>query len=143
MPGTGAWTDAHREFYRYINLTTQQLDGLLLPESFSARGYVQLLESFVARAVEFRATEEAARQVPSLAEEARTSLALEYLAAKVFTALAWPVTPELAQRVWDWLGLPAQPVREADWSFLPSGTRCVSPAPDLATAALASAGARS
>ncbi|MDF3142359.1 MULTISPECIES: class I tRNA ligase family protein [unclassified Streptomyces] len=143
VPGTGAWTDAHREFYRYLNLTTQQLDGLLLPESFSARGYVRLLESFVARAAEFRATEEALRRVPSLAEEARTSLALEYLAAKVFAALAWPVVPELAQRVWDWLGLPAQPVREADWSFLPSGTRYVSAAPDLGAAAAPAAGERS
>ncbi|MEU7635291.1 class I tRNA ligase family protein [Streptomyces sp. NPDC059101] len=141
VPGTGAWTDAHREFYRYLNLTTRQLDGLLLPESFSARGYVQLLESFVARAAEFRATEEALRRLPSLAEEARTSLALEYLAAKVFAALAWPVTPELSQQVWDWLSLPAQPVREADWSFLPSGTRCASSAP--ATAAVPAANERS
>jgi methionyl-tRNA synthetase len=129
VPGTGAWTDAHREFYRSVNLTTRQLDGLLLPESFGARGYVQLLESFVARAIEFRATEEALRQVPSLAEEGRTSLAMEYLAAKAFAALAWPITPELAQGVWDWLGLPGHPVREADWSFLPSGTVCASPAP--------------
>ncbi len=143
VPGTGAWTDAHREFYRYLNLTTQQLDGLLLPESFSARGYVRLLESFVARCAEFRATEEGLRRVPSLAEEARTSLALEYLAAKVFAALAWPVVPELSQRVWDWLGLPAQPVREADWSFLPSGTRYVSAAPDLGAAAAPAADGRS
>ena len=132
VPGTGAWTDGHREFYRNLNLTTQQLDGLLLPESFSARGYVRLLESFVARCAEFRATEQAVRLVPSLPEEARTSLALEYLAAKAFAALAWPVTPELAQRVWDWLGLPGQPVREAEWTFLPAGTRCASPAPGLA-----------
>lgn len=134
VPGTGAWTDAHREFYRYLNLATRQLDGLLLPESFSARGYIDLLDSVVTRSAEFRATEEALREVPSLAEEARTSLALEYLAAKTFAALAWPVTPELAQRVWDWLGLPGNPVREADWSFLPSGTRCLSPAPGLAAA---------
>ncbi|MFJ3613288.1 class I tRNA ligase family protein [Streptomyces hydrogenans] len=129
VPGTGAWTDAHREFYRYLNLTTRQLDGLVLPEAFSARGYVDLLESFVRRCAEFRATEEVARRVPSLAEEARTSLALEYLAAKVFAALAWPVTPGLAERAWEWLGLPGTPVREADWSFLPSGTRCTAPAP--------------
>ncbi|MGW4158340.1 class I tRNA ligase family protein [Streptomyces sp. NPDC004788] len=132
VPGTGAWTDAHREFYRYLNLATRQLDGLLLPEAFSARGYVDLLESVVTRSAEFRATEEALREVPSLAEEARTSLALDYLAAKAFAALAWPVTPELAQRVWDWLGLPGHPVREAEWSFLPSGTTCGSPAPGLA-----------
>ncbi|MEU7560404.1 class I tRNA ligase family protein [Streptomyces eurythermus] len=135
VPGTGAWTDAHREFYRYLNLATRQLDGLLLPESFSARGYVAQLESFVTRCAEFRATEEAVRGVASLAEEARTSLALEYLAAKVFAALAWPVMPELAQRTWDWLGLPAQPVREADWTFLPAGSRVVPGAPGTTAAA--------
>ncbi|MFF6884009.1 class I tRNA ligase family protein [Streptomyces sp. NPDC012421] len=143
VPGTGAWTDAHREFYRYLNLTTRQLDGLVLPEAFSARGYVDLLDSFVKRCAEFRATEEVARRVPSLAEEARTSLALEYLAAKVFAALAWPVTPGLAERVWTWLGLPGEPVREADWSFLPSGTRCAAPAPARATAAVPAASGRS
>jgi methionyl-tRNA synthetase len=142
VPGTGAWTDAHREFYRYLNLTTRQLDGVLLPESFSARGYVRLLESFVARCAEFRVTEKALRQVPSLAEESRTSLALEYLSAKVFAALSWPIMPELSQRVWDWLGLPANPVREADWSFLPSGTRLASPVPGLAPAVASVPGGR-
>ncbi|AWL33777.1 MULTISPECIES: class I tRNA ligase family protein [Streptomyces] len=134
VPGTGAWTDVHREFYRYLNLATRQLDGLLLPESFSARSYVDQLESFVTRCAEFRAAEQALRATPSLAEEARTSLALEYLAAKVFAALAWPITPGLAQRVWEWLGLPGEPVREADWTFLPSGTRCAAPAPAPAAA---------
>ncbi|WP_282692522.1 class I tRNA ligase family protein [Streptomyces sp. CC208A] len=143
VPGTGAWTDAHREFYRCLNLTTRQLDGLVLPEAFSARGYVDLLESFVKRCAEFRATEETAREVPSLAEEARTSLALEYLAAKVFAALAWPVVPGLAQRVWEWLGLPGEPVREADWSFLPSGSRCAAPAPVAPAPAPAPASGRS
>ncbi|MGW6540101.1 class I tRNA ligase family protein [Streptomyces sp. NPDC055051] len=143
VPGTGAWTDAHREFYRYLNLTTRQLDGLVLPEAFSARGYVDLLDSFVKRCAEFRATEEVARRVRSLAEEARTSLALEFLAAKVFAALAWPVTPGLAGRVWAWLGLPGEPVREADWSFLPSGTRCAAPAPARAAADAPAASGRS
>jgi methionyl-tRNA synthetase len=142
VPGTGAWTDAHREFYRYLNSVTEQLDGLLLPESFSARGYVGLLESLVTRCAEFRATEESVRMVPTLAEEARTGLALEYLAAKAFAALAWPVTPGLSQRVWNWLGLPGHPVREAHWTFLPSGTRCASPAPDLTTAAASVASGR-
>lgn len=127
VPGTGAWTDTHREFYRYLDSLTQQLDGLLVPAAFSARGYVRLLETFVERVIDFRATEESLRHVPSLGEEARTSLALEFLAAKVFAGLAWPVMPELAQRVWTWLGLPGEPVREAHWSFLPGGTTCAAP----------------
>ncbi|MCP9988934.1 class I tRNA ligase family protein [Streptomyces sudanensis] len=124
VPGTGAWTSAHREFYRYLNSATQQLDALLVPASFSARRYVALLESLVGHVVEFRATEEPLRRIPSMAEEARTSLALEYLAAKVFAGLTAPVTPDLAQRVWSWLGLPGEPRREQEWSFLPTGTVC-------------------
>ncbi|MFJ2744717.1 class I tRNA ligase family protein [Streptomyces sp. NPDC087440] len=129
VPGTGAWTDAQREFYRSLQSVTQQLDGLLLPAAFSARGYVRLLDALVARAEEFRATEEPLRHLRSQAEEIRTSLALEYLAAKVFAALAWPVLPGLAERVQRWLGLPAVPERETAWTFLPSGTTPASPAP--------------
>jgi len=131
VPGTGAWTDRHREFYRYLGLASRQLDSALLPEAFSARGYIRLLDSFVAQCAEFRAVERPGREVRSLAEESRTSLALEYLAAKVFAALAWPVAPETARNVWEWLGLPGDPVRETDWSFLPASTRCASPAPTL------------
>ena len=127
VPGTGAWTSAHREFYRYLNSVTEQLDGLLAPESFSARGYVRLVDGLVERAAEFRVTERKLRAVTTLAEEARTSLALEYLAAKAFAALALPVIPDLATRVWSWLGLDGEPVREAEWSFLPAGTTCAQP----------------
>ncbi|UGY95095.1 class I tRNA ligase family protein [Streptomyces gobiensis] len=127
VPGTGAWTDAHREFYRYLNSLTQQLDGLLIPAAFSAHGYITLLDSLLHRTTDFRATETDLRRVPSQGEEARTSLALEYLAAKVFAALAWPVIPGLAQDVWSWLGLPGTPEREESWSFLPPGTECGPP----------------
>lgn len=128
VPGTGAWTDTHREFYRYLGSVTEQLDGLLIPASFSSRGYVVLLDSFVTRAREFRFTEEAQRRVPTQQEEARTSLALEYLAAKVFAGLAWPVVPALAEDVWWWLGNTGRPEREQSWPFLPPGTSCADPA---------------
>lgn len=127
VPGPGAWTESHREFYRYLNSATEQLDGLLVPESFSARGYVCTLDAVLARVREFRATEAALRRLPRMAEEARTSLALDYMAAKAFAALAFPVMPDLGQQIWDWLGLPGQPVREAQWSFLPAGSTCAAP----------------
>ncbi|MBY0443298.1 MAG: hypothetical protein K2Q25_14360, partial [Mycobacteriaceae bacterium] len=119
VPSTGAWTESHREFYRYLNSVTQQMDGVLLPETFSARGYIGLLDALLARLKEFRITETELRRVPTMAEEARTSLALECLGAKAFAALVWPVMPDLGQQIWDWLGLPGQPIREAEWSFLP------------------------
>jgi methionyl-tRNA synthetase len=129
VPGTGAWTVAQREFYRHLGSLTAELDGLLLPDAFSARGYVRLLDTLVERAEEFRATQEPLRTIASQSEEIRTSLALEYLAAKVFAALAWPVLPDLAERVHEWLGLAGDPVREAVWSFLPAGTAPGTPSP--------------
>ncbi|WP_206539004.1 hypothetical protein [Nocardiopsis xinjiangensis] len=106
---------------------TEQQDGTLIPASFSARAYIGLLDSFLARAQEFRGAERALRRVPSQQEEARTSAALEYLAAKVFASLAWPVVPSLAEGVWEWLGGSGHPVREQVWSFLPTGTTCRRP----------------
>ncbi|MFB7248889.1 methionine--tRNA ligase [Streptomyces populi] len=129
VPGTGAWTVAQREFYRQLGSMTAELDGTLLPEAFSARGYVRLLDTFVERAEEFRVTQEPLRAIASQGEETRTSLALEYLAAKAFAALAWPVLPDLAQRVHDWLGLSGTPVRESAWTFLPSGTNPATASP--------------
>ncbi|MFC1406079.1 MULTISPECIES: class I tRNA ligase family protein [Streptacidiphilus] len=127
VPGTGAWTDAHREFYRSVNSLTGQLDGALVPGAFSARAYVRGLEGLLDRAQRFRATEGPLRATPSFQEEARTSLALEFLAAKAFAALAWPVLPETASRLWTALGLSGEPVREQEWSFLPPGHRVAAP----------------
>jgi methionyl-tRNA synthetase len=121
VPGTGAWTGAHREFYRYLNSLTEQLDAFLLPESFSARAYVRGLEALVDRALTFRATEAPLRTTPGLQEEARTSLALEFLAAKAFAALALPALPDTGMRLWSALNLPGAPMRERRWEFLPAG----------------------
>ncbi|MEU6440361.1 class I tRNA ligase family protein [Streptomyces sp. NPDC047046] len=129
VPGTGAWTVSQREFYRYLHAVTEELDGLLLPGAFSSRSYVRALDALVARAEEYRATEQPLRGIASLAEETRTSLALEYLAAKVFAGLAWPVVPTLAGRVHGWLGLAGEPARETTWTFLPSGTAPSTPSP--------------
>ncbi|MGW0854332.1 class I tRNA ligase family protein [Streptomyces sp. NPDC002690] len=138
VPGTGAWTVAQREFYRQLGMVTEQLDGLLLPDAFSARGYVRLLDTFVERAEEFRATQEPLRAIASQGEETRTSLALEYLAAKAFAALAWPVLPDLAENLHAWLGLTGTPVRESVWTFLPSGTAPATASPATASPATAS-----
>ncbi|MEO3973180.1 class I tRNA ligase family protein [Streptomyces sp. CAU 1734] len=121
VPGTGAWSPAHREFYRLVNLTTQQLDRLLIVDAFSSVAYVEALESLVRDALRFRAAERAKRGLASAREESRTSVALEYLAAKAFAALVHPVMPSLGAALWAGLGLPGEPRREADWTFIPSG----------------------
>ena len=110
---------------------TEQLDGLLLPEAFSARGYVRLLESLVRRvrrvprggggeAAGAGAGRGGAHQpgpgVPGGQGVRRAGLAGH--------APAWP------SRSGTGWACPAQPVREAHWTFLPSGTRCTPPAPE-------------
>ncbi|WP_230511668.1 class I tRNA ligase family protein [Salinispora arenicola] len=124
IPGTGAWTVAHREFYRYLNSIAEQLDGVLLPASFSARSYVRLLDSLLARIAEFAEAESVLRDDSAQAEEARTSEALQFLATKALAALLWPVMPQTGEELWAWLGLDGTPMRETHWSFIPSGTRC-------------------
>lgn len=123
VPGTGAWTPAHREFYRQLGLLTGELDGLLVVDAFSTVAYVEGLESLVRRGRRFRVAEQAKRSLTARQEEARTSIAMEYVAAKAFAALAYPVMPSVGAELWAGLGLPGQPLRETNWSFIPSGTR--------------------
>jgi methionyl-tRNA synthetase len=122
VPGTGAWTIAHREFYRRIGSLTTSLDALLIPETFSARDYICQLEAFVSSALTFRAAEDRKRLLPGMSEEARTSVALEYLATKSLAAFLYPVMPELGGRIWAALGLKGTPIRERLQMFLPTGT---------------------
>lgn len=122
VPGTGAWSAAHREFYRFLNLTTRQLDRLLVADAFSSVAYVHELDSLVREALRFRTAEAYKRTLPDKAEEARTSVALEYLAAKAFAALAFPAMPSLCSALWNGLGLHGEPVRENVWSFIVPGT---------------------
>lgn len=128
VPGTGAWTLAHRELYRFLCLATRQADGLLLPDGFSARGYVRLLDAVVDRVRTFRETEADLRRNALFPEEARTSVALELLGSKALAALAWPVLPDLGQELHQALGLTGTPMREDPWTFLASGHRLPWPA---------------
>ncbi|MEY9910698.1 methionyl-tRNA synthetase [Catenulispora sp. MAP12-49] len=129
IPSTGAWSVAHREFYRGVCLLTTRLDGFLAVDAFSSTAYVETLESFVRGAKRFRNAERTRRLLVDKQEEARTSVALEYLAAKAFAALCYPVMPSFGERAWQGLGLPGVPVRQQAWSFIPAGTHA-----DLASA---------
>ncbi|MEV0280208.1 class I tRNA ligase family protein [Streptomyces sp. NPDC050610] len=122
VPGTGAWSPAHTEFYRQLNAVGTALDGLLLADTYSSAAYVGHLDALVAAARRFRAAELGKRDLPGRQEEARTSIALDYLAAKVFAAAVFPVMPELGRALWQGLGLTGDPVREVACTFLPSGS---------------------
>lgn len=122
VPGTGAWTVAHREFYRRIGSASKNLDALLSPETFTIRDYICQLDSFTCSALSFRAAEVRKRLLPGMSEEARTSVALEYLATKSLAAFVYPIMPELGGRMWAAIGLQGVPFRERELVFLPSGT---------------------
>jgi methionyl-tRNA synthetase len=127
VPATGAWTLGHREFYRQLCGYSQAADSLLLVETFSSRAYLQIVDGLIASARTFRAAETARRELAHRQEEARTSVALEYLAAKAFAALVYPVMPDLGQSLWHAMGLRGDPQRESNWTFLPPGTAVVMP----------------
>jgi len=133
IPATGAWRVAHREFYRAVGLLTTYLDGLLTVDAFSGVAYIEALESFVRTATRFRDAERTRRLLSDQHEEARTSVALEYLAAKAFSALCYPVMPMFGEQMWAGLGLSGTPMREDAWTFIAAGTRTdLSAARDLA-----------
>lgn len=123
VPGTGAWTVHHRAFYRELCLCSEEFDHLLSVDAFSSVAYVEKLEALLRASARFRSMEQSRREISTAQEEARTSLALEYLALKVFAALAEPLMPAVGSLLWQRLGLPGQPRRERNWSFIPSGTQ--------------------
>lgn len=127
VPATGAWTLGHREFYRQLCACSQAADSLLLVETFSSRAYIQIVDRLVNSARAFRAAESARRRLAHKQEEARTSVALEYLAAKAFAALVYPVMPDLGQSLWHGLGLRGDPQRQPNWSFVVPGTTVAMP----------------
>lgn len=122
VPGTGAWTTHHRAFYRTLCMRSEEFDHLLSVDAFSSVGYVEKLDALLGDTARFRSSEQARRRISTAQEEARTSVALEYLALKVFAALVYPVMPALGASLWRGLGLPAAPRRERNWSFIPGGT---------------------
>jgi methionyl-tRNA synthetase len=123
VPGTGAWTVNHRSFYRALCMLSEEFDHLLAVDSFSSVAYIEKLESLLRDAARFHAVEQARRKISAAQEEARTSVALEYLAVKAFAALVCPVMPTVGSILWQELGLSGDPRRERHWSFIPSGTR--------------------
>ena len=123
VPGTGAWTGSHRAFYRTLCMYSEQFDHLLAVDAYSSVGYVEKLDAFLTEVARFRAFEQARRQISMAQEEARTSIALEYLALKVFAALVYPVMPTLGANLWQGLGLAGPPRRERNWPLIPGGTR--------------------
>lgn len=123
VPGTGAWTPTHREVYRFLSLVTEQLDGLLLVDAFSSVAYVEALEGLVRQALQFRRAERSRRLLGSRQEEARTSLALEYLLLKAYAGLVAPVMPSVGAELWAGLAQSEPMRRERHWQFIPAGTQ--------------------
>ncbi len=121
VPEIGAWTVAHREFYRELSLAAGRADALLSAATFTGAGYLDLLTGLIRTAVAFHLAELPDRPIVTRAEERRTSVALDYLALRAFAALAWPVLPGYAGALWRALGLSGTPRREVMWPPVPSG----------------------
>jgi methionyl-tRNA synthetase len=123
VPGTGAWTVHHRAFYRSLCILSEEFEQLASPDTFSSVAYVEKLESMLRDLARFHSIEQARRKISVAQEEARTSVALEYLATKAFAAFVAPVMPAAGSILWRSLGLAGAPVRERYPSFIPGGTR--------------------
>lgn len=122
IPGTGAWTDNHKTFYRKLCMFSEELEQLISPDAFSSVAYVEKLEAILLDLARFHAVEQSRRRIGGTPEEARTSVAMEYLATKAFAAAVAPVMPTTGALLWQGLGLTGEPRRERYWSFIPGGT---------------------
>ncbi|HEV2346890.1 MAG TPA: class I tRNA ligase family protein, partial [Actinocrinis sp.] len=122
IPGTGAWTDNHKTFYRKLCMFSEEIEQLVSPDAFSSVAYVERLDAILLDLARFHAVEQSRRRIGGTPEEARTSVAMEYLATKAFAAAVTPVMPATGSLLWRSLGLPGDPRRERYWSFIPGGT---------------------
>lgn len=123
IPSTGAWTAEHKAFY--ASMLEDLRAGNLLAEglSFSARGYIRLVESIVDRYRVHLERELVLASYPGLAEERRTGGALAALGMKHLASFLWPASPRLAEQIWsDDLRLPGSPERSrTTLAFLDQG----------------------
>lgn len=123
IPGTGAWTGNHKTFYRRLCMFSEELEQLVAPDAFSSVAYIERLEAMLLDMARFHSVEQSRRRIGGTPEEARTSLAMEYLATKAFAAAVAPVMPETGARLWQALGLSGEPRRQRYWTFIPGGTQ--------------------
>lgn len=123
IPGTGAWTGNHKTFYRRLCMFSEELEQLVAPDAFSSVAYVERLEAILLDMARFHSVEQSRRRIGGTPEEARTSVAMEYLATKAFAAAVAPVMPATGALLWQSLGLSGEPRRERYWTFIPGGTQ--------------------
>ncbi len=126
VPWTGDWTDDHRRFYARIEQLSAEVVEGYEPRTFSLQQAARGLSELVRAARRFAAAESGWLRVEGRAEERRTGLALELLAAKQLAVLAAPLMPTFAAALWRALGYP-EPLSEhalevrPDW--VPGGRR--------------------
>jgi methionyl-tRNA synthetase len=122
-PATGAWSRVDRYFYESLNETLKYFSESLSLERFSTAEYVKCISDLVERASRLSARVRHMNDVAAQSEELRTGYALELLAAKVFSIVAYPAMPKPATRLHSELGLPGDlPRWQAQASFLKAGT---------------------
>src|SRR5262249_36333028 len=96
------------------------------PEAFSPQRATRQLLALAREARLFGKGEDPWRDVRGHADERRTALALELLAAKTFALVASPIIPDMAEHLFRELGYPERP-SEHGWSakpaWVPSGQR--------------------
>ena len=126
VPEPGSWTTAHQDFYADLTRLREGIYRAYEPGSFSPQRATRQLGELVGIAHRFCRYESHRNVEAPLTPEARTSIALRLVAARVLAATAAPIMPIFAQRLWmdlggaaDWSDLPLQGLP----SWVPSGYR--------------------
>jgi methionyl-tRNA synthetase len=103
-PEAGPWSDEAKRFYAEVGRVSASVRAAYDPRSFSTREAARELLGLVRSARRFGTATGHFVGVDSLADHARTSLALELLAARALALLAAPIVPDFSDRLLRALG---------------------------------------
>jgi len=111
LPGTGSWTDDHQRFYQGLSRLSRDAAEAYEVGTFSPQKAARILCELVRMARRFGKAEEHWRGVAGHAEERRTAVALEVLAAKTLADMGIDNVCHVAGgfQAWNEAGGPTEP----------------------------------
>lgn len=123
-PDAGAWSPLHEDFFIELRGFSARLRGCYEVETFSLQRASRVLCDVVRSARRFARATEPLAHVPAAADELRTAIALDLLAALTMALGAAPLMPDFADHLWRALGH-QDPIPTGAWTdvldWLPAG----------------------
>jgi len=104
IPEAGSWNNESVHFYQDLQDTVNKIYSGYLDDCFSPRRVSLELCNLVRYAIDFSITTESIIKEPTLKNEARTIIALQFMCIQAFSILLSPIMPNFANNLWGALG---------------------------------------